>query len=267
MKKCPICNQEFENHSLYANHMRWKHKDNSNYIEKITKITKNRFDEKFGYFVDKIFTCECCKKEFIKNVRELKNENFRFCSSSCANTKKHSIDTKNKIRLGVIQNIKKQPGKENFILEIDKNKICKNCGNIFHTKKKKSLFCCKSCSMSYRYRDNRNKMSDKKKYKLDCEFKFNLSDYPEEFNFELIKTYGWYKAKNHGNNLDGISRDHIYSIEEGFKNKIDPKIISHPANCKLIKQKENSKKHSKSSITIEELLIKIEMWNKKYYIK
>ena len=39
----------------------------------------------------------------------------------------------------------------------------------------------------------------------------------------LIKKYGWYKAKNHGNNLNGISRDHMLSIADGFKNSIDPK--------------------------------------------
>jgi len=26
MKKCKICGEEFETHSLYANHIRWKHK-------------------------------------------------------------------------------------------------------------------------------------------------------------------------------------------------------------------------------------------------
>ena len=89
---------------------------------------------------------------------------------------------------------------------------------------------------------------------------------PEEFDFELIKRYGWYKAKNHGNNLTGISRDHMVSIKYGFEHNVDPKIISHPANCKLMIHSENVRKYNKCSITLEELLVRIENWNKKYNI-
>ena len=88
--------------------------------------------------------------------------------------------------------------------------------------------------------------------------------YPEEFDFNLIEQYGWYKAKNRGNNPNGVSRDHIYSIEEGYKNLIDPYIISHPANCMLIQQRKNASKHIKSNISIERLIEKIKQWNEKY---
>ena len=66
--------------------------------------------------------------------------------------------------------------------------------------------------------------------------------------------------------MGGVSRDHIYSVNEGFKNKVDPKIISHPANCRLMVHSENISKNKKSDITIEELLIKIDNWNKKYLV-
>lgn len=107
-------------------------------------------------------------------------------------------------------------------------------------------------------------MTEYRKYKLDCAFKFGLKDYEEEFNFELIEKYGWYKAKNNGDNLDGVSRDHMYSIKEGFENKIDTNIISHSANCELIQQRKNSSKHIKCSITLDELKERIKNWNKKY---
>lgn len=97
-------------------------------------------------------------------------------------------------------------------------------------------------------------------YRQAAAFNFNLKDYPDRFNFSLIKKYGWYKAANRGNNLNGISRDHMVSVKYGFDNNIDPKTIGHPANCDLVRHSENSSKHSGCSITLEELLERIEKW-------
>jgi len=85
-------------------------------------------------------------------------------------------------------------------------------------------------------------------YRADCAFKFNLKDFPDEFDFTLIETHGWYKAKNHGDNLNGVSRDHMISIRYGFDNKVDPKIISHPANCQLLRHTDNAKKQENCRI-------------------
>jgi len=82
-------------------------------------------------------------------------------------------------------------------------------------------------------------------------------DYPSYFDLFLIEKYGWYKAKNRGDNPNGISRDHMISIVDGFKNNIPPEIIKHPANCQLMKHPDNNRKNTKSSITIEELKSKI----------
>ncbi len=98
------------------------------------------------------------------------------------------------------------------------------------------------------------------RYRQLCEFKFNLKDHPNKFDFTLIKEHGWYKAKNRGDNPDGISRDHMYSINDGFKNNVDPYYLSHPANCRLIKQKDNSKKRDKSCITLKELITRVSEW-------
>jgi hypothetical protein len=104
----------------------------------------------------------------------------------------------------------------------------------------------------------------RKYYKKLCGFNFSLNSYPEEFDFSLIEKYGWYKAKNRGDNLNGISRDHIYSRDKGFENLIDPYIISHPANCQLLKHNDNASKNRECGIKIEELIEKIKMWNQKY---
>lgn len=54
------------------------------------------------------------------------------------------------------------------------------------------------------------------------------------------------------------------SINYGYENKIDPLIISHPANCKLMRQQENASKNKKSSISLKQLISDIKIWNKKY---
>lgn len=91
-----------------------------------------------------------------------------------------------------------------------------------------------------------------------------MKDYPDEFDFKLIEQYGWYKAKNRGNNPNGVSRDHMYSVVDGFVNNVDPLIVAHPANCRLIRQSENASKKNKSCITLDELKERIRIWNEKY---
>jgi hypothetical protein len=105
------------------------------------------------------------------------------------------------------------------------------------------------------------------KYRQLCDFKFNVYEYPDEFDLKLLEQNGWYKAKNKGNNLNGVSRDHKYSIKDGFINNINPLILSHPSNCELIVHKDNQKKNSKSKITIEELIKNIDEFNIKYKLK
>jgi hypothetical protein len=51
--------------------------------------------------------------------------------------------------------------------------------------------------------------------------------------------------------------DHIYSISQGFKNKINPFWIAHPCNLQMLKAKENKKKNAKCGHTVEELFEKI----------
>tara|TARA_Y100000296_G_C5096386_1_gene217586 strand:- start:67 stop:738 length:672 start_codon:yes stop_codon:yes gene_type:complete len=109
-------------------------------------------------------------------------------------------------------------------------------------------------------------------YRARANFKFNVYDYKEEFDLTLLEKYGWYSpggkyGKNKNTNFSGISRDHMYSIKDGYDNNINPNILSHPANCKLVlHNKENLVKGRKSSITIEELLDKIKLWDLKYLV-
>ena len=88
--------------------------------------------------------------------------------------------------------------------------------------------------------------------------------FPDEFDFSLIEQYGWYAAKNRGNNLNGVSRDHMFSVKDGFINYIDPIFLAHPANCRLIRHNENISKLDKSLFSKTELLSRIIEWDNKY---
>lgn len=121
-----------------------------------------------------------------------------------------------------------------------------------------------SDSLKLAWKKNKFPKSNKKgidRYRQLCEFKFSLNDYPDKFDFELIEKYGWYSASNRSNNINGVSRDHIYSIKNGFINNVDPKIMSHPANCRLILHRDNQKKKNKSNISLNELKEKIKHWD------
>jgi len=186
-----------------------------------------------------------------------------FCSSSCSasfnNTgKKKSKEIRKKISKALSGRKLKyevwNKGKE----KIEK-KVCLCCGKLHNNKK----FCNRKC----RIENERKRNSEFKNYRLDCQFHFSLSDYPNEFDFKLLKKYGIYRASNRGNNLNGISRDHMFSIYDGFYNNINSEIIKHPANCRLVRQNENSSKWKKSSITIDKLKQRIDEWNTKYKYK
>ena len=137
---------------------------------------------------------------------------------------------------------------------------CPICNKDFTGTTQNQVYCSRKCWNLFQ----KERVNERRRYKLDCQFDFNLSDYPVEFDFELLKKYGMYSAYNRGNNLNGVSRDHLYSISKGFKNKIDCNIIKHPANCKLVIHSENNKKNDNCDITIEDLKDKIKSWDKKY---
>lgn len=111
--------------------------------------------------------------------------------------------------------------------------------------------------------------STKKQYTYSCQFRFGISSYPNWFSDAsmLIQQYGWYStpgSRKGITNTNGISRDHLYSITDGWLNQIPPPIIRHPANCSLIPHKQNQSKHKKSKITLQELYERIESFDAIY---
>jgi hypothetical protein len=67
--------------------------------------------------------------------------------------------------------------------------------------------------------------------------------------------------------LAGVSRDHLYSVKDGFDNHVDPKLLAHPANCQLLVHngpRGNNQKNSHSEITLDQLLDRIAAWDAIY---
>lgn len=196
-------------------------------------------------------TCLNCG-EPIKRCRSQISEN-NFCSKSCAatfNNKKRilSDETKGKIGNALRKTKEKEQKKKLPKFKFNRLKKCRNCNNLIPIKK----IICSECKLNYY-----------DYYRPLCEFRFNLNEYPNEFDFRLIEKHGWYSPTNKKNNLFGISRDHRYCVRDGFINKINPEIIKHPANCKLMIHSENNKKGHTNTITIGELLERIKKWNLK----
>ena len=173
----------------------------------------------------------------------------KFCSHSCSasftnknrtiNNRKNASDTPTK------------NNKRNFCAVTFKQ--CPTCNIWYRNKGGNSQYCTPMCNPEF---------YSKKSYRTQCKFKLSSNQHSELFNLELIQKHGWYVPANHSNptNLTGVCWDHLYRIEEGYQNRIDPSIMSHPANAELVPWPEN-KARKQSLITYEELLRRIHQWD------
>jgi hypothetical protein len=76
-----------------------------------------------------------------------------------------------------------------------------------------------------------------------------------EKNYDLFKNV--INPKGLKRSLKNNHVDHIYSVSQAFKDKINPFYIAHPCNLQMLKAKENKKKNAKCGHTVEELQEKI----------
>lgn len=111
-------------------------------------------------------------------------------------------------------------------------------------------------------RKGKRKISDPDKlekiiYKEQCHF--NLANIIHLIEgYDLLEKFGMYHRIT---NKEGVVRDHMVSVDYGWQHKIDPSIISHPANCRFISHKENARKSRTCSISLDELNQRILKWN------
>lgn len=193
--------------------------------------------------------CSCCGGEL--SYEQRKNI---FCSSSCAaqtnNTGRVvSKETREKLSYKIKQKFKHKP---EVVGEYSKlwYANCLHCGVRFYSAKR-CLVCPNHQHLKYNH--NRHLYS----------FRFNIYHYPDLFNLNLLTILGWYSPGGNSisANPNGMSRDHKVSVREARVNNYDPYYISHPCNCDLITQKENSTKNSRSSITYEELVSMVDAYD------
>lgn len=271
--KCPICGNEklnsknkycsYKCRNIYIN----SRKDYKKQSKKISESLQNNTIEKLGELKEFKVKCDNCGTEFVVKERskQFPNKEKYYCSRSCANSRKHTELTKNKIKNSLISKL--EDGERIGFCKINselKNYICLECSKNFKSRQVGRKFCSKECAILYKRKKNAYQSDVKKLYRKASLFRFSLNNYPDEFNFKLIEKYGWYKAKNYGNNPKGVSRDHLLSRIQGFRQMINPLILAHPANCELKQHNKNISKSIKCDISLDELLNRIDEWNKKY---
>jgi len=240
------------------------------YIQNVQVAVKKAHDKKYGAVTKFTVNCYKCGIKFEVNERAglfpLKEKYF--CSAKCSSGYSASFLWTDEYRKKVAQDGKfgfkdsgrraksfKSRMKDGYKQKELTEYTCLECnGSILSAYPRK--FCSRKCTSTYK----RKEMDQLQAYRLDASFDFNLKDYSDKFDFDLIKKYGWYSPTNKNNNLAGVSRDHMVSVKFGFENNIDPDIISHPANCQLLKHTDNIIKKEKCSITISELMERIKNW-------
>lgn len=190
----------------------------------------------------------------------------RFCDIKCSRsfaTKSKRVEINNKVSTKLANRKLAEQHRKNIEKATNfnrKDKIirycldCNSCMNCRPSDNRK--FCTLKCWVNYTERNKEPFLL----YRQRCNFDFKIEDYSDKFDLTLVKQHGWYSPSNKGNNLDGISRDHMLSVREGFELGIEPDIIKHPANCQFMPHRQNQHKRQKSSITIAELLERIKHW-------
>lgn len=256
---CIICKQQFSVKGFYSHYTR-SHTEEGNIkakeysvlgVIKSKQMCENLQSNKIQQYNLSPNKCVCCNKPLPYDKKRNK-----FCNSSCAAT--HNNQKINYPKRKKEQKITKTKKISKF-----RESVCGEYTQIY-------LCTCKITGIKWYSKSAKSIhptiIETKQQYTYQCRFNFSISQFPEWFSYcsELINTYGWYSAANRKNNLTGCSRDHIYSVSEGYKNNIDPKILSHPANCQIMPHTINQTKHSSSNISLEKLLENIDKFNKMY---
>jgi len=211
---------------------------NISYSTIIRLCNKHNLKSKFNELKSELINCLECDLPFNGNIKEKR----KFCSKSC------SVTFNNKVRIITEDTkIKTSNTLKSKNKKVIKIRLCKNCNNVVGYKK----IICDTCRVDYY-----------EYYRPSSNFDFSINIYKDKFDLSLVEKYGWYSPSNKGNNLNGVSKDHLFSVKDGFINKVSIDVIKHPANCRLMIHRDNQVKNSKSIITLDELLKRIEEWNK-----
>ena len=161
-----------------------------------------------------------------------------------------------------------------------KNSIIKENYTLLLNEKEYSLLDNKSqkpipviCDKGHRYDTTWNNWAKNKRCRICYEKNKYENSVKYKEGWDLYKFLVWFHTENNYKtflnkiNPKKLKRgkqyhlDHKFSISEGFKLGLLPRIIANPNNLEIIKSNENMSKGSKCSITIEELFPKHEYTN------
>lgn len=251
MFNCPTCGSSHQSYKAMHRHKTTKHPETiQSKADRILLYNKN-----LNY-------CKQCDSPL-----PYEKKTQQFCNSSCSATYTNNTRDPNFIfktqntwrkKLGTIHFDNPTTKNKSYGTYIPKPKIsktCPTCDSIFVSNSKNHIFCHPTCNIT---------KNGKIRYRALCKFNINKKEHPQLFNSTLISKFGWYTPSNKGlYNPTGLSWDHLYRIQDGFSNNIDPNIMSHPANAELVPWTINkSRKHS--MITLEELYQRIAKWESGY---
>jgi hypothetical protein len=206
-------------------------------------------------------SCEVCKKDVYR--KKIYSENI-FCSHTCSakfsnkNRKRNTpemIKSKASIRAKLAYDIRNKIKEEMvwgpysclFIVK------CAHSGELFASRSKRKY----SPKNAHLYSDNQRALYI---------FRFNIFNHKDLFDWDFIKKHGWYSTHRKRNgqttkaNPGGVSRDHRVSVNEAIRNNYDPFYIKHPLNCEIMLHRENSAKKTRSSMSYEDLIKKVDAY-------
>lgn len=252
MYTCEYCNKEFDKIQSLSAHKGHCKLNPNNTEEKLknryiktaektanTNILKNKEKKLQDELTkkDRIFICKNCGKEYILNLTDAqynKGKFSKFCSRSCANSRKHSEDVKNKISNSIKQIFKNDP--ETFKGWYKKIGIyttqCKYCKKEIKYIGAKNIkrYCSKECKHKYlsehtggyRIGSGYGKSGWYKGIKCDSTWELAFLIYHLDNNLYIkrcnIKRKYFYEGKEHTYYPDFITDKGIIEIK-GYKTK------------------------------------------------
>lgn len=272
-RECPFCHEHlYVNPRSFANHVRHC-KANPDY-ETILESTrealrKNAAAKRLAKFGEirkyHVKCCKCGTDVIVHEEEKLFPKRERYFCKPCSHSRVRTEETKERIRASLYRTRLEKGMCVDGTLE---ERTCPECGKIFRTWKLNPET--RACSVQCAARLKSRKINANKelfiRYRKCCQFKFSLKILEPGNGQELLQEFGMYRAANRGNNLKGVSRDHKLSIKDGFRQKVDPYYMSHPANCQLLQQQENEHKNFKSILSLQELILEVERWNREHGI-
>lgn len=207
--------------------------------------------------------CEHCNNKFILSKSGKKEQARRFCGPICS--RRWAANNRSETWKQKASFAKQGENNPMFgVTQTNPNSLA-NLTRSAWTGKQQSLESNEKRSKSMKGKSSWSEESKKKYIQTGIEQgRFWKPDDPKYIEFKKYrrKVYYW-TSKNDLTKLEnydkrgraGYHLDHKYSIAEGFKNNVPPKVIGGINNLEFLLHTDNVKKGTKCSVTLEELYV------------